>query len=420
MGERKGQNLYYPPDYDPKVGGLNKFLGTHALRERARKLHMGILIIRFEMPYNIWCDGCNNHIGMGVRYNAEKTKIGMYYTTPVYQFRMKCHLCDNHFEIKTDPGNLDYVIVSGARRQENRWDPTENGQIVPETKETQKKLFDDAMFRLEHKTGDEDAAKQDKPRLGRLVGRNESVWKDDYEANCSLRRNFRKRRKELEESAVNDSLLLARSSLDINLLPESEEDRHMATLLSLRPSKSIEEKQTSTRSKILNSPALPSSSGLLTSFGGLKKEESLSKNASFTRNALGIMIKKKKIENNVVEKEVENSDDNGILITKEQKDTEVVSKENNVIKNVFSKDETLVKEKIGDKLDLAKGEINAKNQIINKSEELNDVNCKIFKDSEESEFKVGHGDDKRILDDVKDVKVSLVGDYSSSGDGDSD
>lgn len=104
MGERKGQNLYYPPDYDPKVGGLNKFRGTHALRERARKLHMGILIIRFEMPYNIWCDGCKNHIGMGVRYNAEKTKIGMYYSTPVYQFRMKCHLCDNHFEIKTDPG----------------------------------------------------------------------------------------------------------------------------------------------------------------------------------------------------------------------------------------------------------------------------------------------------------------------------
>lgn len=104
MGERKGQNLYYPPDYDPKVGGLNKFMGTHALRERARKIHLGILIIRFEMPYNIWCDGCNNHIGMGVRYNAEKTKIGMYYTTPVYQFRMKCHLCDNHFEIKTDPG----------------------------------------------------------------------------------------------------------------------------------------------------------------------------------------------------------------------------------------------------------------------------------------------------------------------------
>lgn len=47
------------------------------------------------------------------------------------------------------------------------------------------------MFRLEHKTGDEEASKLDKPRLGRLLGRNENVWKDDYEANCALRRNFR-------------------------------------------------------------------------------------------------------------------------------------------------------------------------------------------------------------------------------------
>lgn len=55
------------------------------------------------MPFNIWCLGCNNHIGMGVRYNAEKKKIGMYYTTPLYEFRMKCHLCDNYFVIRTDP-----------------------------------------------------------------------------------------------------------------------------------------------------------------------------------------------------------------------------------------------------------------------------------------------------------------------------
>ena len=83
MGERKGQNMYYPPDYDPKYGGLNKFQGTHALRERAKKLHLGILIIRFEMPYNIWCDGCGNHIGMGVRYNAEKTKVSLSLDTAV-------------------------------------------------------------------------------------------------------------------------------------------------------------------------------------------------------------------------------------------------------------------------------------------------------------------------------------------------
>ena len=40
---------------------------------------------------------------MGVRYNAEKKKIGNYYSTPIYSFRCKCHLCDNWFTIETDP-----------------------------------------------------------------------------------------------------------------------------------------------------------------------------------------------------------------------------------------------------------------------------------------------------------------------------
>jgi coiled-coil domain-containing protein 130 len=82
------------------------------------------------MPYNIWCDGCKAHIAMGVRYNAEKKKVGMYLSTPINEFRMKCHLCDQHFEIRTDPKNMDYVIMSGARRKEQRWDMAENEQIV--------------------------------------------------------------------------------------------------------------------------------------------------------------------------------------------------------------------------------------------------------------------------------------------------
>ncbi|KAJ2950880.1 hypothetical protein O0L34_g5240 [Tuta absoluta] len=409
MGERKGQNHYYPPDYDPKVGGLNKFLGTHALRERARKLHMGILIIRFEMPYNIWCDGCNNHIGMGVRYNAEKTKIGMYYSTPVYQFRMKCHLCDNHFEIKTDPGNLDYVIVSGARRQENRWDPTENGQIVPETKETQKRMFDDAMFRLEHKTGDEDVAKQDKPRLGRLVGRNESVWKDDYEANCSLRRNFRKRRKELEEAHVNDSLLLAKSSLDIALLPETEDDRNMASLLSLQPSRSIEEKQHQTRSNILNSPALPSSSGLLTSYGGLKKEESLSKSSLLDRNALGIIVRKKcKVDH---KEDLKNNVSNKCKVDHKDDLKNNVSNKCKVAKVDVKSDESENSDRIGESsiIDESHDEI----RIAKKSSPII---------SNESGHSVEIKKDSNVKCDIKNVEVkcnqvqSLVGDYSSSED----
>ncbi|XP_024940032.1 coiled-coil domain-containing protein 130 homolog isoform X1 [Cephus cinctus] len=235
MGERKGTNLYYPPDYDPKVGGLNKFLGTHALRERARKLHMGILIIRFEMPYNIWCDGCGNHIGMGVRYNAEKKKVGMYYSTPVYQFRMKCHLCDNHFEIKTDPGNLDYIIVSGARRQENRWDPKDNEQVVPETKEVSRRLYDDAMYKLEHCMDDTKTARSRDSALDNAIALNDTHWRDDYSSNCALRASFRvryfARKKELQEKGTLDQQLLKNSSLNIELVSEHEDDIKLARLL---------------------------------------------------------------------------------------------------------------------------------------------------------------------------------------------
>jgi Saf4/Yju2 protein len=42
---------------------LVQFQGQHPLRDRARKLDQGILIIRFEMPFNVWCEGCNHLIG---------------------------------------------------------------------------------------------------------------------------------------------------------------------------------------------------------------------------------------------------------------------------------------------------------------------------------------------------------------------
>ncbi|XP_017471748.1 PREDICTED: coiled-coil domain-containing protein 130 homolog [Rhagoletis zephyria] len=287
MGERKGQNKYYPPDYDPKKGGLNKFQGTHALRERARKIHLGIIIIRFEMPYNIWCDGCKNHIGMGVRYNAEKTKVGMYYSTPIYKFRMKCHLCDNHFEIQTDPGNLDYLILSGARRQENRWDPHQNEQVVPETKETQRRLFDDAMYKLEHQAKDVKAGEDAKPVLERLVDRNKTVWDDNYEANCRLRAEFRVKKKELKAQKELDDQILARNSLDIALLPECGQDKQMAELMMLQ-SRSAQEREAEKRLDILMKPALPGATK--TTFGGLKRQKILNTHLQF--DDLGIKKKK--------------------------------------------------------------------------------------------------------------------------------
>lgn len=67
---------------------------------------------------------------MGVRYNAQKTKVGMYHSTPIYKFTMPCHLCAGTIVIQTDPQNFDYVILEGARRKNQKWDPEENEQVV--------------------------------------------------------------------------------------------------------------------------------------------------------------------------------------------------------------------------------------------------------------------------------------------------
>ncbi|XP_016047749.1 probable splicing factor YJU2B [Erinaceus europaeus] len=261
MGERKGVSKYYPPDFNPeKHGSLNRYHHSHPLRERARKLAQGILVIRFEMPYNIWCDGCKNHIGMGVRYNAEKKKVGSYYSTPIYRFRMKCHLCVNYIEMQTDPASCDYVIVSGARRKEERWDPEDNAQVQATEHETKQKLETDAMFRLEHGEADRHSLHQALPSLSRLQEA-QGAWKDDFALNSLLRKRFREKKKAMQEQEERTQALQAKASLDIPLLPEAEEDRRLAALLTLHAPDSYEDRQRLKRTEISTRPWFPTASG---------------------------------------------------------------------------------------------------------------------------------------------------------------
>lgn len=250
MGERKGVNKYYPPDFDPaKHGSINGYRNTHPLRERARKLSQGILIIRFEMPYNIWCDGCKNHIGMGVRYNAEKKKVGNYYTTPIYRFRMKCHLCVNYIEMQTDPATCDYVIVSGASRKEERWNMAENEQILTTEHSEKEKLETDAMFKLDHGGKDKEKLRAAIPSLSDLQD-HQAGWKDDFQLNSSLRRKFREEKKAISEEEEKDNAVRKRLGLSIPLVPEKEEDKKLASLLTFQSPDSYEDRQQSKRQQI--------------------------------------------------------------------------------------------------------------------------------------------------------------------------
>ncbi|CAA7265566.1 unnamed protein product [Cyclocybe aegerita] len=220
----QGFNKYYPPDYDPSQGSLNKVRGKHALGDRARKLDQGILITRFELPFNIWCGTCNNHIGMGVRYNAEKKKIGAYYSTPIFSFRCKCHLCDGWFEIQTDPKNTRYVVVSGARQKDEDWNPEDNGGFA--IHDTEKESAEiDPLAALEKTT---DAKRQmetvAKPRIESLQVVSEHYNSDPYSLSLKARKKFREEKKVEQQKRKADDDLKGRYGLPatLSLLREDE------------------------------------------------------------------------------------------------------------------------------------------------------------------------------------------------------
>lgn len=257
----QGFNKYYPPDYDgEKYKSLNSYRVKHALGDRARKIDQGILITRFELPFNIWwyvgprawyssivqlfhSGSCEAHIGMGVRYNAEKKKVGMYYSTPIFNFRCKCHLCSNWFEIQTDPQNTRYVVVSGARRKEEDWDPEENGgygvhgthsvlichiEVCNEasTDTEAKTVEEDPLAALEKSTGAQTHAdKVQAPRIEELLDESDRLNSDPYAHSARVRKRFREEKKVERAAQAADDAVKARLGLgsDLKLLRDDAE-----------------------------------------------------------------------------------------------------------------------------------------------------------------------------------------------------
>ncbi len=82
------------------------------------------------------------------------------------------------------------MIITGARRKEQRWDPKENEQIVPEDRDTHKKIERDAMYKLEHGSEDKSILKNRVPGLKQIEALQLNK-KDDYLLNKLARNKFR-------------------------------------------------------------------------------------------------------------------------------------------------------------------------------------------------------------------------------------
>ena len=75
--------------------------------------------------------------------------VGKYLSTPIYKFKMKCHMCPQMHEMRTDPKNFEYVCVSGCRRDIRTWDMEENGQVSFTDSAERARLDTDPMYKLE-------------------------------------------------------------------------------------------------------------------------------------------------------------------------------------------------------------------------------------------------------------------------------
>lgn len=205
---------YRPYDSDPRKESFNGRTGTRGLGKRERKVDTeGILVVRFELPFNVWCDECESHIGQGVRFNAEKKKVGDYFSTPIFSFKVKKTCCQTFMEIQTDPKNTQYIITKGARKQNSDWDPEQNGGFPiydVESKSSGKDEENDAFENLEKKLTEKEKAKKRFERLKELQSVADAHSSDPYTLNASLRDSFRREKKQRLQIQANDDDLRKR------------------------------------------------------------------------------------------------------------------------------------------------------------------------------------------------------------------
>lgn len=243
---------YVPPDQEGLVGASGNAL--HRGKANKHRLRHGAagLVVRFEMPFAVWCATCPapTLIGQGVRFNAEKRAAGRYHTTPVWSFRLRHPPCGGEIEMRTDPRNADFVVVSGARRRDlgsrggAGGEDEEADSLVPDdltgvgaggfviaTERERAEQRETAFGRLEKTIADRERAEAAGRRIRELQDVADRHWDDPHAQNQRLRRAFRAGRHAREKEAARAEELKDRMSLGIELLPEAEEDARRAALV---------------------------------------------------------------------------------------------------------------------------------------------------------------------------------------------
>lgn len=245
-------NFYYPQEWNPDKGisldayQRSKGFEHHLGKQRTKNQHKGILQIRFEMPFKVQCLRCGTFIGQGTRYDADKKKIGMYFSTPLFEFAMRCNttvapeksadgkiFCNQRLVVRTDPKNDAYEMYEGLRQKEETFSAqdSETIELPNNDPEVKRQMANDPMFKVERTIRDSKREKSDKERVGELMEVQEEM-EDDYAVNCSLRRGNRERKR--AEKAAEELARREHPNFHLPLEPRSAEDALEAKRVAFR------------------------------------------------------------------------------------------------------------------------------------------------------------------------------------------
>lgn len=146
MGERKVQNRYFPPDFDPSLVPKRKWDPYKQVE------------VRMMIPFSMQCLSCGEFMYRGKKFNSRKEDVigDDYLGVRKYRFYIRCSACSNEIAFKTDPENSDYVCESGAQRNFETWRdekeeaPPEDAMAQLEARALDSKLEIDILDALDH------------------------------------------------------------------------------------------------------------------------------------------------------------------------------------------------------------------------------------------------------------------------------
>ena len=203
LAAARADGYYFPREWRPEFGSLNRFRRSHA--RVGGDGRTARCVVRFEMPFDVWCVHCDAHIGRGVRFNAHKERVGRYFSSVVYEFAMRCARCSSDVVLRTDPKARGYELVRGVQQKADADDAQEMQTERLNDAQVAAKLQRDPFYRLEHENEDRRAAKKRSRGLQAVVQLQDAAFRDDYASNSALRARLRRdkqQRKRRQEEAT--------------------------------------------------------------------------------------------------------------------------------------------------------------------------------------------------------------------------